>query len=409
MLGFLMHEICYNKEVRNDFYMDKPRVLLTYIESGMGHIMSMKAIEESLKTYYKDEVELIDVEVMKDGNEKTRIDFEKFLCDCTKLTNKSKAFGMGIFVFLEGVGNKHFMRLVHKTIFKKASNSTIEEMRKYNPDVIISTHYFITYCAVELKKRYMPNLIVITYNPDNNVHMWWDNRSDLFITNNEMACDEAIRHRKFNYSSIRQVYFTAREEIQNANGTKDEYRKKYNIPDRFTVCIADGAYASAKAKKYCNKLLKADFPINILLIAGKNEKCYKYFVKKKNKLKNNINLEVFQFTPTAYELYGASDLFITKAGPNAVLDSLFMGTPVCIDYYAHPIEKATTKLFIDELHCGIKVFNSHKIKRKVKYLYEHPLFLEELKKNILKNVDKTKNGSKQIADIIMAEVNKNEI
>ena len=32
--------------------MNKPRVLLTYIESGMGHIMSMKAIEESLKTYY---------------------------------------------------------------------------------------------------------------------------------------------------------------------------------------------------------------------------------------------------------------------------------------------------------------------------------------------------------------------
>ena len=390
--------------------MSKPRVLLTYIESGMGHIMSMKAIAESLETYYKNDLELINVEVMKDGNEKTRLDFEKFLCDCTKLTNKSKLFGMGIFVFLEGVGNRHFMRLVHKTIFKKASESTIEEMKKYNPDVIISTHYFITYCAVELKKRYMPNLIVITYNPDNNVHMWWDDRSDLFINNNEVACNEAIKRRKFNSESVRKVYFTAREEIQNANGTKEEYRKKYGISNRFTVCIADGAYASAKAKKYCNKLLKVDFPINIILIAGKNEKCYNYFVKKKKNLKDNINLDIYRFIPTAYELYGASDLFITKAGPNAVLDSLFMGTPVCIDYYAHPIEKATTKLFVDELHCGIKVFNSKKIIKKVKYLYEHSLFLEEIKKNIRKSVDKTKNGSKQIADIIMREVKtKNEI
>lgn len=390
--------------------MSKSRVLLTYIESGMGHIMSMKAIAESLETYYKNDLELINVEVMKDGNEKTRLDFEKFLCDCTKLTNKSKLFGMGIFVFLEGVGNRHFMRLVHKTIFKKASESTIEEMKKYNPDVIISTHYFITYCAVELKKRYMPNLIVITYNPDNNVHMWWDDRSDLFINNNEVACNEAIKRRKFNSESVRKVYFTAREEIQNANGTKEEYRKKYGISNRFTVCIADGAYASAKAKKYCNKLLKVDFPINIILIAGKNEKCYNYFVKKKKNLKDNINLDIYRFIPTAYELYGASDLFITKAGPNAVLDSLFMGTPVCIDYYAHPIEKATTKLFVDELHCGIKVFNSKKIIKKVKYLYEHSLFLEEIKKNIRKSVDKTKNGSKQIADIIMREVKtKNEI
>ena len=29
--------------------MQKPRILLTYIESGMGHIMSMKAIAEGLK------------------------------------------------------------------------------------------------------------------------------------------------------------------------------------------------------------------------------------------------------------------------------------------------------------------------------------------------------------------------
>ena len=29
--------------------MKKPRILLTYIESGMGHIMSMSAIAEGLK------------------------------------------------------------------------------------------------------------------------------------------------------------------------------------------------------------------------------------------------------------------------------------------------------------------------------------------------------------------------
>jgi len=38
--------------------MSKPRILLTYIESGMGHIMSMKAIEDGL-TPYLDRVELL--------------------------------------------------------------------------------------------------------------------------------------------------------------------------------------------------------------------------------------------------------------------------------------------------------------------------------------------------------------
>jgi len=381
----------------------KPRVLLTYIESGMGHIMSMSAISEGLKQKYSEKLDIIESYIM-DQNDVTR-SFEKFLEDCTKETNKNKGFGMGVFVLLNVLGKEHFMRFVHKTIFRNATNATIEEMRKYNPDVIISTHYFITFAAIELKKRYLPNLIVITYNPDNNVHVWWDNRSDLFINNNVDACNEAIRKRDFDYQKVRNVFFTAREEISEAKGTRKEYREKYNLPvDQFTVIIADGAYASAKAKQVCNKLLKIDFPITILMLAGKNKKVYDYFMKKKTKVKPNINLIPLEFTPLAYEYYGASDIFITKAGPNATLDSLFMGTPVVFDYYAHPIEKATAKLFANELQCGVTCFNINKIKKEVIYLYNHPEFLKALRKNIKKNVNKKDNGANQVADIIMKEI-----
>lgn len=385
--------------------MQKTRVLLTYIESGMGHIMSMSAIAEGLKEKYGDNLDLIESYIME-GNE-TAAKFEKFLMNCTKETNKNKAFGMGVFAFLEIAGKQHFMRFIHRTLFRNATTATMDEMRKYNPDVIISTHYFITFAAIELKKKYMPNLTVITYNPDNNVHVWWDNRSDLFINNNLAACDEAIKRRNFEYSKIRRVFFTAREEVAKAEGTKEYYRKKYNLPDQFTVMIADGAYASAKSKKVCNKLLKLDFPVTVLMLAGKNKKVYDYFLKKKDKIKPNVNLIPLEFTPLAYEYYGASDVFITKAGPNATLDSLFMGTPVIFDYYAHPIEKATAKLFADELKCGISVFNVRKMKKQVTYLYEHPELLAQLRLNIKKNVNKANNGATQIADIIMSEIQKN--
>lgn len=385
--------------------MQKTRVLLTYIESGMGHIMSMSAIAEGLKEKYGDNLDLIESYIME-GNE-TAAKFEKFLMNCTKETNKNKAFGMGVFAFLEIAGKQHFMRFIHRTLFRNATTATMDEMRKYNPDVIISTHYFITFAAIELKKKYMPNLTVITYNPDNNVHVWWDNRSDLFINNNLAACDEAIKRRNFEYSKIRRVFFTAREEVAKAEGTKEYYRKKYNLPDQFTVMIADGAYASAKSKKVCNELLKLDFPVTVLMLAGKNKKVYDYFLKKKDKIKPNVNLIPLEFTPLAYEYYGASDVFITKAGPNATLDSLFMGTPVIFDYYAHPIEKATAKLFADELKCGISVFNVRKMKKQVTYLYEHPELLAQLRLNIKKNVNKANNGATQIADIIMSEIQKN--
>lgn len=384
--------------------MRKPRVLLTYIESGMGHIMSMKAITAGLKEKYADRIEIIESYIMDEGNEKTA-KFETFLSNCTKETNKNKVFGIGVFWFLELAGRQHFMRLIHKTVFKQYTDATIEALKVHKPDVIISTHYFITFAALELKKRYMPNLTVITYNPDNNVHVWWDNRSDLFINNNLAACDEAIKRRKFKYEHIRRVFFTAREEVANATGSKEFYRKKYNLPlDKFTVIIADGAYASAKAKKACNQLLNVKFPITILMLAGKNDKVYKYFENKKKNLPTNITLINLKFTPNAYEYYGASDLFITKSGPNAVLDSLFMGTPVLIDYYAHNIEKATAKLFTEDFKCGLTCYKIRKIPVVVKYLYEHPEVLSQFRHNIDKNVNRSQNGATQIADIIVNEL-----
>ncbi len=384
--------------------MGKPRILLTYIESGMGHIMSMTAIAAGLKEKYSDQLEIIESYIMDLGDKDTA-DFEAFLSNCTKETNKHKAFGIGVFWFLEIAGKQHFMRMVHRTVFKKYTNATIQALISFHPDVIISTHYFITFAALELKKRYMPNLTVITYNPDNNVHVWWDNRSDIFINNNLAACDEAIKRRKFSYESIRRVFFTAREEVAKAEGSKEEYRLKYNLPlDNFTVMIADGAYASGKAKKACNQLFKLKIPVTIIFLAGKNDKVYSYFTKKKKNLPANIHLKVLHFTPYAFEYYGASDVFVTKSGPNAVLDSLFMGTPVIVDYYAHNIEKATAKLFVDTLHCGITCYHISKLPKTITYLYEHPDILVELRKNIKKNVNKNQNGASQIADIIVSEL-----
>ena len=84
--------------------MKKPRILLTYIESGMGHIMSMSAIAEGLKQKYADKFELIESYIMDESGNKNTQAFEKFLCGCTKETNKHKGFGMGVFIFLEIMG-----------------------------------------------------------------------------------------------------------------------------------------------------------------------------------------------------------------------------------------------------------------------------------------------------------------
>ena len=387
----------------------KTRVLVTYIESGMGHIMSASAIAGKLKEKYGNELEIIEENIMKCDNNKNQIKFEKFMSDQVKITNKVKGYGAFMFWLIDFLGNQRFLKVVHRTIFKKATDATIEAMRKRNPEVIISTHHFITFCAIELKRKFMPNLTIITYDPDNNVHCWWDNRSEIFITNNEIAVKEAIEKRKFKPEALKKVFFTARDSVVNANGTKEEYRKKYGLPlDKFAVIVADGAYASANAKKYTLELMKTDLPLTIVMLAGKNEKVLNFFKEKAKKTKSNITLIPMGFTDRAFELYGACDVFITKGGPNAILDSLYMGTPVLANFYAQNMEKAAINLFVNIMGCGVAIYNKKKARKQVEEWIKNSELLNVYKDNIKRQIDKNQNGSSQIADIIMEEIEKKE-
>ena len=51
--------------------MDKKRVLMTYIESGMGHITSITSISDNLKKFYGDQFEIIDSYIMDEDDDKS--------------------------------------------------------------------------------------------------------------------------------------------------------------------------------------------------------------------------------------------------------------------------------------------------------------------------------------------------
>lgn len=389
----------------------KKKVLMTYMESGMGHITSIKSISDNFKTLYGDEFEIIDSYIMQEDKSKTLKHFENFIIKQTKNTNRIKGFGNFVFFIMKLIGGVKTMRLLHRTIFGRYTRATLKAFEKRNPDIIVSTHYFMTFCALEYKRKINKNVKVITYNPDNNVHVWWDNREHLFIVNNESAFFEAVGKRKFNPAMVKQVFYTARDEIVNCNLTKQETREKLGIDkDRFCVIVADGAYACAKSKAVTNQLLKTNKPITLIMVAGKNEKLLKYYnsLIQKNKIKSNINFIVLPFTKTIYEYYKASDVFVTKAGPNAILDSVFMETPIIVDYYAHPIEKATTKLFVNNIGVGKAIYRPRKIKKQIEEWVDNRTELDIYSDNT-KKIDKFQNGGKVVAELVNNEAQRQEV
>ena len=385
----------------------KPKVLLTYIESGMGHITSMQSIKAGLQKY----ADVLDIkeDFIMHHSVPAKI-YEKFITKQCAACVKHPLFGSFIFWFFDVIGGIESLSVLHHSIFYVAYHAIMKYFEEEQPAVIISTHYFITYVANRYKMKHDPKCIVITYNPDNNVHMWWDGRAGLFLVNNENAVQECIQKRKFDPERVINVGFSKRKEVVECTATKEELREKYNLPqDRFTVLLADGAYAVGRSKDFCRHLLWTKKPITILYLAGKNVKRHYYFLKKKAKLekkgKTNIDFRILEFTPKIYEIYKACDLVITKAGPNTLLDCCLVGTPFVANLCPQPMEKAAYQLFVKQHKCGMGIFRDWQIQKAVEAMIANPYMLDEYKEN-MKYFQEMPNGAEKITEVIENELKK---
>lgn len=380
----------------------KIKVLITFIEAGMGHMVTAQAILDALKLRNDENVEVIKSQILQ----RTPLlqKYEKFLVEQTKMASRAKGYSGTQFFFMKVFGPQTSLRFVHSTVYRKQRKEYVNELRKINPDIIIDTHYFASHCSCYFRDHFKKNCKVITYNPDNNVHGWWDTRVDYFITNNELATEEASNVCKFPKEKVKQVFFITRQSLVDDENTKEFYREKYNIPkDQFTVKIADGVYAEAKLEEFVKELVKSKKNMTIIAIAGKNKKLYEEL--KELKVPKNIQLLPFEFVKDIHELFKASDLFITKAGPNAILDSVFLRVPILVNYSASTIEKRTKELFVDRLKCGVDISDKKKARKFVEQCIDNPHILDKYIKNEEK-LDKHRNGATEIAEFVSQIANK---
>lgn len=376
--------------------MKKYKIVVTYVEAGMGHIVSAEAIASALEKYYGDEVEIIRCNFFHEQNNKDMIEQEKFFIKSVKDSSRNN-----IILYLGFLVTKLFsQKRMYNTIYNKIKKHGIELIESYSPDMIVSTHFTPLHISICAKKN-LPNMITTCYDPDPNIHSWWDNNTDLFVVNNPIVYQDALDNYNFTKDNLYLGKFISRDEVLNCSLNKIEMRKKHNLNENnFTIIMADGAYANAKLKSFAKAFLKINRQFTLIIIAGKNEKIYKYF-QEKVKVPSNIDLKVYKYVDNIYELYSASDIFITKTGPNAILDSVQVLTPIMGTYYAGPIEKVTKELYIDEHKVGIYCKTPKQGMNKIIEFIDNPSLLNPYRENCQKFKEKYTGGEKIIADKII--------
>ena len=301
------------------------KILIIYASYGGGHLSAAKSMQSYINKYYPNkETELIDC--MKYVNKS----FEKLSTAAYREMAKKAPWVWGKIYDKSQKGPLAHISSRSNTIL---AIKLLKLLREKKPSLIISTHPFSSQMCTYLKRKGKIDAKIATILTDFAPHDQWlvgkEYTDYFFVANGKMESyliSQGIDKAK--------VFTTG---IPLSNKFLEDYNKQ-KIMDDFNLVFgkqtilffAGGEFGLSKNQTIDTfECLVNNFNnIQVIAIAGKNEKIKKHFeeiVKKANKLDC---IKVLPFTDKVPELMAISDLVITKPGGLTITESLASNLPI---------------------------------------------------------------------------------
>jgi len=281
------------------------------------------------------------------------------------------------------IGLKHQVGFVKKAFANKNIQQKLEE---FNPDLVISTHFFAGNIIDYYNRLGVINCKIVTVLTDYALHSFWIKTHrfyDAYIVANEIVKNELIEKgidKKRIYSYGLPIDQKKYLNLQ----SKEEIINKYNLNINFkTYLMFGGGGAGAMYYyEYFKVLAKQKYPINIIFVSGKNQKLEakaKAYVQKE-KLEN---VKVLGFVKNVFSLMQLANYVITKPGAATITECMIMKTPMIIIPGYGGQEKYNGR-FVVSKKFGYKVRGTLFFKRLVKKTINNDNLEEKFRSNLEK-------------------------
>ena len=371
------------------------KILIFYASYGGGHLNAAKSIQEFIDNNYKDiETELIDC--MKYINKP----IEKITTTAYKEMVKKIPWAWGK---IYNDSQKGPLAHISSRSNKIFAIKLLRLLREKKPNIIISTHPFGSQMCSYLKRKGKITSKIATIMTDFAPHDQWLVGSDytdyFFVANDKMK----------NYLILKNIpeskIFTTGIPISSRflkNYNKDEILNKFGLQKnkKTILFFVGGEFGLGKSKtvEFFKTLVDNFKDIQVVAIAGRNEKMRmeleKIVINKH--LQNNI--KILEYTNQVPELMYISDLVISKPGGLTTSESLAMNLPMVI---INPIpgQEEENAEFLENNGTAIWVKKQDSPYETLKNILYNPEKLEEMKKNT--NILAKKYSTEEICKIIL--------
>ena len=230
-----------------------------------------------------------------------------------------------LFSFLYKSLDHKFTAKEYKKFFKRYiyKEQMAKEFIDFDPDIVISSHFYGSNMASLLNKAGKINAQLITIVTDYQVHEIWmtsDYPDESFVVANEIVKD-SMEEQKCYSKNIYPFGIPFNERKVRELPNKPAIFKKHGLDVRIPVItfFGGGSIGSTIYLKYLKALLKKKLGYQIVFICGRSEELKK---KADELAKTNPNLKVYGFTNDAYELMDIADIVISKPGGATVTECL---------------------------------------------------------------------------------------
>lgn len=360
----------------------RPRVVFTFVEAGLGHITSIRAVADAFEKKYGDAVEVVRSDFFTETGDAELAGMQDFFSGVVKKQNEVRGFGsfmlMSASIFGEWLSHK--MTMEYKPSFRRAAKKAVAHTDKLGADILFTTHWATAYYAAKSGRR----PFIVSLCPDIKTNIMFRVDSNYLLMCTKDGYDDILRTRRYSENNVKLVPRPIRADAYGYVGKKSEVRAELGIDeDAFVVLIADGGYGRAKMLEVTRELARSKTKMTLIPVAGLSKDTYDELCKIAPA--SNIDLRPYGYTDDMLKLHAAADLFVGKSGANIIAEAYFYGVPQIITNMSTPIEKDTMKYCRDKLKCAVYEPDVGRAAALVEHFASHPAELAVYSKNAEKH------------------------
>lgn len=316
-------------------------VLILTASTGGGHNTTAKALKTTIEN----------------ADPQVNVRVEEALAYCSKAYNKLICSG---YLFVATKMPNFYGKMYTKSDKESALNSLCNNVNKFEgrkltsmfekfmPDVIVSSHPFITAMLSELKVKKKLDVPVISILTDFAPHRTcFFPKIDAYVISNEQMISEIEKYNLVSKDVLYPLGIPVYEKFCKPIN-KEKIAKDLGFStDKPTVLFMAGSFGVKGILKYYESFMNTEADCQCIVVTGNNKKLYKAFEEYINNPENlHKPTKLFGFVNNVEEYMNFADLIATKPGGLTVSESLACHLPMAI-YSAYPgVEESNAEFLI---------------------------------------------------------------